>query len=225
MIVTAGMAGDAGLRKLIRPLGCWRVAWYWYLLIAAYPIILHLAAAGIGVALGARAPIFFDSTNTGLPPGNPLVTGMVVFVATFVLTGLAEEIGWRGFALPMLQGRFSPLVASLILGALWAPWHYNPLNFPAIRSVLPWHIASVFAMTILLTFLYNSTRGNLWMCVLFHTSANWAAWLLPTSPIGGVDVRIAAAQTVLQLAVAVAVVLFFGVRRLAVRGAQPVTWR
>ncbi|ASC70097.1 hypothetical protein XM38_010270 [Halomicronema hongdechloris C2206] len=37
--------------------------------------------------------------------------------------GPVEEIGWRGFALPMLQQQYSGFRASIILGFLWALWH------------------------------------------------------------------------------------------------------
>jgi hypothetical protein len=39
------------------------------------------------------------------------------------LAGTWEEPGFRGYALPRLQFRHSALLASLILGVLWAFWH------------------------------------------------------------------------------------------------------
>jgi len=60
-----------------------------------------------------------------LPAASPWLLALPVFLSTLILTGVAEEIGWRGFALPRLQTRFSALTASLILAALWAPWHYS----------------------------------------------------------------------------------------------------
>jgi membrane protease YdiL (CAAX protease family) len=35
-------------------------------------------------------------------------------------SALGEETGWRGFALPHLQGGHGALVAALILGPIWA---------------------------------------------------------------------------------------------------------
>jgi uncharacterized protein len=37
---------------------------------------------------------------------------------------LLEEPGWRGFALPRLQEKFGPLAGTIVLGLLWAAWHY-----------------------------------------------------------------------------------------------------
>jgi len=210
-------AGRAGVRALLRPLGHLRVGVGWYLLIVLYPLALRLAAAGLGAALGGPAPTFFASTELGLPAGNPLVMAVPVFLSTLILTGIAEEIGWRGYALPRLQARHNALVASLIVAALWAPWHYNPLNYPAMRAIIPWHVLSVLGMTILMTWVYNGTGGSLGIAVLFHASSNFADWVVPTSPAVQGDMRAYVAQVFLNLTIASVVVLVFGPTNLSRR--------
>lgn len=225
IIVAAGVAGRTGLRELLGSLLQWRVAWYWYALVAAYPVALQLVSIWIGARFGVEPPSFFNPAAAGLPDGNPLVMGVMVFFSTLVLTGLAGEIGWRGFALPVLQRNYTPLAASLVIALLWAPWHYNPLGVSGIRPFVPWHVVSVFEMSILLTFLYNSTGGNLLMVVLFRSFAIFSDWLAPTNPLTGGDVLTMSIQTLLNLAVAVIVVVVFGAGRLSVRGVKPHTWR
>jgi membrane protease YdiL (CAAX protease family) len=210
IILAARLDGRAGVRGLLRPLGQWRVGVQWYLFITLYPLVLRLAAVSLGHLFGGPAPSFFNSEALGLPPGDPLLMALPVFLSALILTGIAEEIGWRGFALPRLQTRHSALVASAILAALWAPWHYNPLNFPGIRAIIPWHAAGVLAMTILITWVYNNTHRSLLIAVLFHTFSNFADWVVPTSP-AALDGSTAAltGQIVLNLGVALAVLLRF----------------
>jgi len=207
--VAASLAGWAGMRGLLRPLGQWRVGVGWYLFIALYPLALRLAAVSLGRLFGGPAPVFFDSPSLGLPAASPWLLALPVFLSTLILTGVAEEIGWRGFALPRLQIRFNALVSSLILAALWAPWHYNPLNLPGIRPIIPWHALSVLAMTVLMTWVYNNTRGSLLIVVLFHAFSNFSDWVVPTAPVAlGGSTAALTAQVVLNLAVALAVVLY-----------------
>lgn len=210
IIGAAYMAGRKGIGNLLRPLKQWRVAPQWYAFVILYPPLLHLASLAIGRAWGGPAPKFFDSASIGLPPGNPLLTGAGIFLGTLLLTGLAEEIGWRGFALPRLQRDMSALGASLLIGLLWAIWHYNPLNVPVVRLMLPWHFLLVLNMSILMTFVYNNTKGSLWMVVLFHAVSNFTDWLIPTSPAALGDLRPLTAQVLLQFAAAIAVVAVFG---------------
>lgn len=211
IILAARLDGRAGVRSLLRPLGQWRVGVRWYLFIALYPLALRLVAVSLGQLFGGPAPSFFDSEALGLPAGNPLLMALPVFLSTLVLTGVAEEIGWRGFALPRLQTRYSALVASAILAALWAPWHYNPLNYPGVRAIIPWHVVGVLAMTTLMTWVYNNTHGSLLIAVLFHTFSNFADWVVPTAPaaMGGSTVALTV-QVVLNLTVALVLLLWFG---------------
>jgi membrane protease YdiL (CAAX protease family) len=87
------------------------------------------------------------------------------YAGTFLLTlfflGAQEEPGWRGFALPRLQERFSPVKATLVLGLIWGVWHvplYGPVGF-----VVPMVLAFFY------TWVYNRTGSTL-MPILLHAS-------------------------------------------------------
>ena len=104
----------------------------------------------------------------------------------FIFTALGEEIGWRAYALPRLQTRFSPFTSSLILGVIWAFWHL-PLfwmtgNFHRQLSV-SWFLLQVLGSTFLYTWMFNRTNGSLLIALLFHTSSNAAVGLLPVLPL------------------------------------------
>jgi hypothetical protein len=119
------------------------------------------------------------------------------------------ESGWRGFALPKLQRHMSALSAALIVTLFWVGWHlprffyygaYMELGF----SVLPVAAYGFLALAIVLTWLYNSTRGSILMAALFH--AGYSFWAASGAAGGLVTSTIDA----LLIIWAVVVVLVFG---------------
>ena len=111
----------------------------------------------------------------GPAPLSPLSL-LALFVIVFFLGGpLGEEPGWRGFALPRLQRRYGPLVGSLILAPLWAFWHLPVFWVPAwnypptILNIVMFVIASI-ALTIVLTWVFNNTKGSVFIAVLVHAT-------------------------------------------------------
>ncbi|GAB3893954.1 type II CAAX endopeptidase family protein [Larkinella knui] len=99
---------------------------------------------------------------------------------TVFVVGFGEETGWRGFALPRLQQRYSALLSSLILTAGWAIWHW-PLFFYVRSGYYTMDIAgiggwlmSLLTGSILFTWLFNSSRGSVLVCALFHASMDIA---------------------------------------------------
>jgi membrane protease YdiL (CAAX protease family) len=95
---------------------------------------------------------------------------------------LGEEAGWRGFALPRLQQRFSPLVASLILGFFWATFHciYFFMNLRSESWYMFWIRLGDIPLAVLFTWLYNRTKGkSLLPVLLLHASMNATLDYLP----------------------------------------------
>lgn len=224
--VTLGTEGRAGLRRLLRPLSAWRVGARWYVFILLYPLTTNFIAVNVNAWLGGPPPVYFDAASLGLGPElkvSPLLLLPAVFAAILFQAGLAEEIGWRGFALPRLQARYGVLAAAVLLGALWAPWHYHPAQWAAIQPFVGWHIAAVMAMSVLMTWVYNHTSGSLLIAVLFHTVSNLADWIIPVMPIGaGADARAFAILTVINVIVVGVIVAGSGLWRLT-PGPAPAT--
>jgi len=163
----------------------WRVNRIWYLISLMGAPLVMIAALGLHFCLGGALPQFLDP--------NHMVTslaqwpiGIIVFLYIFVFSALGEEIGWRGFALPLLQTRFSPFSASLILGLIWSLWHL-PLFWMSgnFHQELPlsWFLLQIFGSTFLYTWMYNHTRSSLLIMLLFHTASNAAMGLLPILPL------------------------------------------
>jgi membrane protease YdiL (CAAX protease family) len=103
-----------------------------------------------------------------------------VFALIILVGAVGEEVGWRGFALPQLQRRFSPLVATAILAPLWWAWHL-PQFFvlQTYRDFTPIeYLGMLFGLscgTWVLTWLFNGSGGSLLAVVVWHGVYNCAS--------------------------------------------------
>jgi membrane protease YdiL (CAAX protease family) len=167
LIVTAFTGGAAGLRRWGSRLWRWRVRWHWY---------------AIGV-LGVPAALIV--TGLAVSGGQVFAPSLMVLVAYFpmliiqmVTTGLAEEPGWRDFALPRLQAKFGPMKSAFILGPLWALWHM-PLflsdwgGYPDAHWSRPVFFA-IFCIgfNVVMAWVFNRTGQSLPLAILAHVSVN-----------------------------------------------------
>src|SRR5918994_5006097 len=229
VILTAREGGRAELRSLLGRIVRWRVPPVWYGVAILGPLALTLAAIALHVALGGQMP----------GPGaliGALPTVIFVSVYMLIFVALGEEVGWRGYALPALQARHGALVSSSILGVLWALWHL-PLFFnpDTLYGNLPFVLFSAYLvpLTILITWVFNSTGGSVLLAMIFHAfmNASSAVWtVLPeylVEPAGAAEalarnVHVHLMMTILLWAAAVVVVLVFGWRDLSRRPKQVV---
>ncbi len=120
-----------------------------------------------------------------------------------------EEIGWRGFALPKLLERYSPLISSLILGALWAIWHFPyALTEGSFLSAVPlhWFFINLLAVSTIYTWIFINTNGSLLLALLFHAAGNITSNLLPVLPPAAADLRIYYFTIAVNCAIAILVV-------------------
>ncbi len=191
LLLTATTTGKGGMRAFFRQFFIWRVNPWWYLVVLFEPALVTLIAIVGTFFLGGPAFDFAHPPVVQQPP-LPLPSGInpwLLIVPLFLLGGLlggpaGEEPGWRGFALPKLQDRYSALGASLILGALWAVWHLPFFFIPGtFQSTTPFFIFALgtIANSILLTWVYNHTRGSILMMFLFHNALNITGLYLPLS--------------------------------------------
>jgi uncharacterized protein len=166
IVLTAIVLGRGALRKLLGRLLIWRVDPRWYLVVMLGPVALAVGVVALNTLLGGPA--------SGL--GMSLLSA-AIFLGFSIFPGsaLGEEIGWRGYALPRLQDGRSALGASLIIGPIWALWHLplwltgEPGRTPTLYAAF---VVSAFAMSGILTWVYNSTGGSLLMVGLLHATVN-----------------------------------------------------
>lgn len=164
-----------GLKKLLTK--CIQFKPLLYLLIALFsPFILAFFSSLLSY--------FIDKTPINLnglfkAKEFPQFNLMTFFFYNLLFFGCGEEVGWRGFALPRLQNKFTALTSSLILTLFWALWHlplffYRPGYITMdIAGTIGW-IFSLLTGSILLTWLYNSARGSILICAVFHTTIDIA---------------------------------------------------
>ncbi len=172
LLVAAHTAGRQGVTDLLHRLSRWRVGWHWYAVALLLPFALAALASAAHVALGG-AP----------PPGpamEPLIAPLIVLLVSLpihlVLGGpLAEELGWRGYALPRLQRRLGLTGAGLVLGVIWWLWHLPTFVIPGSgQSHLPLggYLLLILAWSLLFAWLVNRARGSVLLAVLFHAAMN-----------------------------------------------------
>jgi membrane protease YdiL (CAAX protease family) len=170
LLVAFNAGGKQGVLRLVRKLGRWRVPVRWYLVTFLLPCLLFAAAAALTVARGSAAPDLAPTMDWTMLAGT--------FASSLVVVGLFEELGWRGFALPLMQLKRKALTSGVILGVVWAAWHLPELlsedpGEPAFPFII-----MVVSHSVILTWLYNSTGGSLPICMLFHAAFDTAGALV-----------------------------------------------
>ena len=177
-IVTAIFYGGAGLKRFLGRFNA-RKGLKWFLPLLGFFLLIGLAGRFVGsLATG----IEFDPKFWGWS------WVMQVMVMQFLIAGMGEEFGWRGFALQRLQQLMTPFRATLVIAFVHLLWHAPTYwlgqgmhNVPAIWAaffLLPW--------TILFTWAYNRSGGSILVSVFFH--ATMGATLSYTAFLPGEDV-------------------------------------
>jgi membrane protease YdiL (CAAX protease family) len=165
ILVLALTTGKGGVVTLLRRMVRWRVRPVWYAVALLLPVAISGGAALLNVVvLGASAPSPAElGAWSGLVP---------IFFLQLLVPGIGgawEEPGWRGYALPKLQGGHSALLASLILGVVWAFWHLPLMVIGQIHLSDPVYIV---AWTVVLTWVFNNTNGSVLIAMLMHNMHN-----------------------------------------------------
>jgi membrane protease YdiL (CAAX protease family) len=169
--------GRAGLLALLRQCVRWRVGLRWYAVVLfTMPVLIFF---GLLAAPGAMAVLEFPSVSFLAT----YVVAIVFGVSGLFAAGIGEEPGWRGFALPLMQRRYGPLWGSLVLGSMWGVWHlplwlFIPGHSGARSGLLGIGVpflgwfAFIVGFAVLITWVFNHTRGSVLLAALFHASHN-----------------------------------------------------
>lgn len=148
----------------------------WYLVIVlVFPPLAALSLA-LDYALAGSVPAW---TTLWQLAANPIA--LVGMVLLGVLTGpLSEELGWRGYAQERLLARHKPMVASLILGGIWALWHLplflvrgTPQFDMGLGTPSFWLFLGVgIPVSMLMTWVYCNNGWSILSAILLHLMLN-----------------------------------------------------
>jgi len=187
VITIALVSGKDGLRDLVRRALKWKVGLKWWLIALFLPMLLTIAALSVNLLMGASTPTFAAiKTEWYLLP--------VFFLITIIGGPLGEEFGWRGFMLPNLQKRTSPWLASVLVGLMWGLWHiplfFKPDEFHYQLGLarLPLYVLAEIGLAMLMTWVYNKTKGSLLVGgLIYHNADNfWGVVLLTDATMTGI---------------------------------------
>lgn len=171
IVVSRGRGAAALWASLFK----WRVGVLWYVLVLAFPLLLMLVAHFVVDMGRGEIPLHWPVANWLAPVGA---------LGSLMAGSIGEEIGWRGFAQPLLQKTIGALMACVLLGAVWAIWHLSaelttsePLA--AFLDGAPRSLLRMISTAILYGWLYIRTRGSLPVVMLAHAGHNIAVDVLP----------------------------------------------
>jgi uncharacterized protein len=200
-----------GLRDWAAGVVRWRVPLRWWALALGLPLA-YLSAWHVGLLL-----VDSEALDVSLVATKAVSYVPLLLAASLVGGGLNEEPGWRGFALPRLQQRFTVMRATLVLGVVWAVWHVpayvlvaqagHGLDASQMTMVLVGSAIEPVAWAVVFTWLYNHTRSTL-LCIVLHggINATAASLLLPAAAItGSVYLQVAFTGNLVVILAAVAV--------------------
>ncbi|MCK4413717.1 MAG: CPBP family intramembrane metalloprotease [Candidatus Eisenbacteria sp.] len=166
-IVVTHMGGTGSLRRYLARLLLWRCSRSWYaLLIIGIPLLFFGGSALKGNLFAEPFPF-------------PSFQSLIVALVLTAIKGPVEEFGWRGLALPLLQRKFAPIWAALVLGIIWGFWHLPAFLLSGTQqsawSFTPFLAGSV-AISVIVTSLFNASRGSILLPAFLHFQCNNPIW-------------------------------------------------
>jgi membrane protease YdiL (CAAX protease family) len=207
--------GKSAVKKLLRRGADCRFERIWFI----PTFLLFPLWAGAAFLLG----ILTGGATINLPWfSNPLSLffsfGISNFVYMFIFVGVAEEFGWRGYALDRLQARFSATVSSIVLGLVWGLWHLpiffiNGSNQQA--AGLGPYLLQIVVFSIWFTWLYNNTNGSVLSVIIFHAMMDLTLLtIFPVTSVFEPNSLPVLSMYVLGVIILIAVLVVYGPQRL-----------
>jgi membrane protease YdiL (CAAX protease family) len=174
----------------------------WVLL--ALILLPGLSLISLAVSRGLGRP---SASLSALPATGIALAGWIALkflYQLFFFNATGEEAGWRGFALPRMQARLNPLIASLVISLFWVPWHVFLFRAEgqAIQTWSFWLLRYLIHIPagVIICWLYNRSRGSILVAGVAHASANTAFAALQNFDMTGLALTFYAFVVVIVLA-------------------------
>lgn len=212
LIVPAVADGKAGVKAVLRRAIRWRAPLYIWAFVLFIPAVLSLVSIALNVLLGGQVP-----QSPLLGEGSSLAqVARLAFLFLLPISGNIAELGFRGYALPVVQEKWGPLWGTLILGTFFGLWilpEFFDTTSPQYAmggiSFLPFFVLTEIGWSYMMTWAYN--RGNhssLIAGYIFHSAFNfWTVTLLVSAAVVDGDLVINTLDATLFKITAVVVAL------------------
>jgi membrane protease YdiL (CAAX protease family) len=216
VIMTGLTLGKEAVIALLKRYLQWRVGWKWFLAALLLEPICIIAGVYLDAALTQVPPDFSNVIAYelfGASASLPLFV-LPFFLVEIIING--EEIGWRGYVLPRLQAKYNALTSTLILGVIWGFWHLPKFlsHFDAV--VFAWFMLHIMAFAVILTWLYNNTKGSLLMVAICHAISNTVSIFVPmASTVSSENMGSYIIYVLLEVVAAIVIIFVAGPTRLS----------
>jgi membrane protease YdiL (CAAX protease family) len=185
LIATFMVEGGRGVRRLLIEAVRIKAPIRWWLFVALVPFLTSAAGAALYDVLRGRSFSVAPSALVMLATPGTLLT--------FFMGPFGEEFGWRGFLLPQLARRWSAIPAVLVVGVIWAVWHWPMLYLDILPDpvrLISNTVVAITCMSVLVGAVYLNTRSLL-LAMLMHWNINTvqsiSGGLFPGLPYVGSD--------------------------------------
>ena len=177
-IMTRITEGKPGAKALWRRFWNRNMSLKWLLVTLLIYDAMHLVVNLIARTIDGQVYPFFVE----LP--DPAWAIIPVFIIGFIVSGMGEEFGWRGYALPRFQAKWNALTSSIVLGLIWASWHipYFFIQGAGLYQKSFWETLPFMVLgSVIYTWIFNNTKGSVLSAVLLHAIYNAPVIIMPTT--------------------------------------------
>ncbi|NPD88625.1 MAG: CPBP family intramembrane metalloprotease [Asgard group archaeon] len=157
--------GKKGLKEFGKRFIKIKVKFYWYLLVFFLPVIVYSIPIIANLIFGnPNNYSYFDTSIWGID--------VSVIIINIVFAGLAEEPGWRGFAVPEMSKKHRPIVTGMVIGVFWAVWHLLSYIYGGRSwSTFPQFVFTVTIISCIYVWIYMKTE-SVPLMIIFHVMHN-----------------------------------------------------